>query len=392
MATAQVISADSHMMEPPNLWVDRVDNRLKDRAPRVIEGEGKAGHVFVGPGIRPFPVAGGFAAGRSGKELVDFVEKAQGYHAERHWDPAQRIKDQEIDGVCAEVLYTTLGMPLFSLDDAELQAACFKAYNDWLAEFCKHDPNRLIGVALISLEDIADGTRELQRVAGLGLKGAMIWGATPADKPFWHRMYDPFWAAAAETRMPLSLHLITAGRKAAKPRDENRVRPTDSSFTRPYMNMIHEVQRSFTDIVLGGVMMRFPRLRIVSAENDTGWLPHYMYRLDHAFEKWGVQMAEPLEMKPSEYIRRQLWATFQDDPIGPMTWRFFGEDNYMWASDFPHTDSTWPHSREVIAKNFAGVPKKVTKKITCDNAAKLYGIKLKRTAAASDGAVQQPDV
>ena len=109
MATARVISADSHMMEPPNLWADRVDSRLKDRAPRVIEGEGKAGHVFVGPGIRPFPVAGGFAAGRSGKELVDFVEKAEGYHAERHWDPAQRIKDQEIDGVCAEVLYTTLG-------------------------------------------------------------------------------------------------------------------------------------------------------------------------------------------------------------------------------------------------------------------------------------------
>ena len=128
------------------------------------------------------------------------------------------------------------------------------------------------------------------------------------------------------------------------------------------MNMIHEVQRSFTDIILGGVMMRFPKFKLVSAENDTGWLPHYMYRLDHAFEKWGVQMAEPLEMKPSEYIRRQLWATFQDDPVGPMTWQFFGRDNYMWASDFPHTDSTWPHSQEVIAKNFAGIPEEVTRK------------------------------
>jgi predicted TIM-barrel fold metal-dependent hydrolase len=376
MATARVVSADSHMMEPPNLWADRLDDKLKDRAPRVVQVEGQSGHMFVGPGIRPFPVAGGFAAGRSGKELVDFVEKAEGYHAERHWDPAQRLKDQEVDGVCAEVLYTTLGMPLFALDDAGLQAACFKAYNDWLAEFCVYDPNRLVGVALISLEDIADGTRELQRVAKLGLKGAMIWGSAPADKPFWHHMYDPFWAAASETGIPLSLHLITSARKAARPKDENRAKPTDHSFTRPYMNMIHEVQRSFTDIVLGGVMMRFPKLKIVSAENDTGWLPHYMYRLDHAFEKWGVQMSEPLEMKPSEYVRRQLWATFQDDPIGPMTWQFFGQDNYMWASDFPHTDSTWPHSREVIAKNFAGLPAEVTRKITCDNAAKLYGIRL----------------
>ncbi|MGO9058688.1 MAG: amidohydrolase family protein [Candidatus Binataceae bacterium] len=376
MATSRIVSADSHMMEPPNLWADRLDDRLKDRAPRVVEMEGQSGHMFVAPGLRPFPVAGGFAAGRSGKELVDFVEKAQGYHAERHWDPAQRIKDQEIDGVCAEVLYTTLGMPLFGIEDAELQAACFKAYNDWLAEFCAYDPKRLVGVALVSLEDIADGTRELQRVAKLGLRGAMIWGAAPPDKPFWHRMYDPFWAAAAETGMPISLHLITAGRKGTKPRDENRLRPPDSSFTRPYMNMIHEVQRSFTDIILGGVMMRFPKFKLVSAENDTGWLPHYMYRLDHAFEKWGVQMAEPLEMKPSEYIRRQLWATFQDDPIGPMTWQFFGRDNYMWASDFPHTDSTWPHSQEVIAKNFAGIPEEVTRKIICDNAAKLYGIPL----------------
>ncbi len=376
MANARVVSADSHMMEPPNLWADRLDNKLKDRAPRVVQVEGQSGHMFVGPGIRPFPVAGGFAAGRSGKELVDFVEKAEGYHAERHWDPAQRIKDQEVDGVCAEVLYTTLGMPLFGLEDAGLQAACFKAYNDWLAEFCVYDPNRLVGVALISLEDIADGTRELERVAKLGLRGAMIWGSAPSDKPFWHHMYDPFWAAAADAGMSISLHLITSARKVSKPRDENRVRSADHSFTRPYMNMIHEVQRSFTDIILGGVMMRFPKFKLVSAENDTGWLPHYMYRLDHAFEKWGVQMNEPLEMKPSEYVRRQLWATFQDDPIGPMTWQFFGQDKYMWASDFPHTDSTWPHSREVIAKNFAGVPADVTRKITCDNAAKLYGISL----------------
>ena len=304
--------------------------------------------------------------------------KAEGYHAERHRDPAQRIKDQEIDGVCAEVLYTTLGMPLFGIEDAELQAACFKAYNDWLAEFCAYNPRRLSVMALISLEDIADGTRELQRVAKLGLRGAMIWGSAPPDKPFWHRMYDPFWTAAAETgdadfappdnRRPQGNQ--AQGRKPPAESPDSLFHPSG------YMNMIHEVQRSFTDIIMGGVMMRFPKLKIVSAENDTGWLPHYMYRLDHAFEKWGVQMAEPLEMKPSEYIRRQLWATFQDDPIGPMTWQFFGADNYMWASDFPHTDSTWPHSREVIAHNFAGVPEEVTRKIVCDNAAKLYGIAL----------------
>jgi predicted TIM-barrel fold metal-dependent hydrolase len=383
MAAQHVISADSHMMEPANLWVDRLDQKFQDRAPRVIRKEGKGGFVFVGPGLPPFPVAGGFAAGRSGEELKEFLGQANqgvGYEAARPsgWDPVERIKDQDVDGVHAEVLYTTLGMTLFGLHDADLQRACFKAYNDWLSEFCSHNPKRLIGAALISLEDIGEGTKELQRVAKNGLRGAMIWGAPPRERPYTSREYDPFWEAAQDLKMPLSLHVITGKKppKSEEERDKVRMEPRDPSFVRGYMNLIHEVQRSLTDIIFGGVMMRFPRIKIVSAENDTGWIPHYMYRLDHAFEKFGALMKEPLDMKPSEYVRRNLWATFQDDPIGPMLFRYFGEDNFMWASDFPHTDSTWPNSLKVIEQGFEGVPLAVKRKIICDNAAKLYHIDL----------------
>jgi predicted TIM-barrel fold metal-dependent hydrolase len=383
MAANHVISADSHMMEPANLWVDRLDHKFQDRAPKVIKTEGKGGFVFVGPGLTPFPVAGGFAAGRSGEELKEFLgeaNQAKGYESARPsgWDPVERIKDQDIDGVHAEVLYTTLGMTLFGLHDAELQRACFKAYNDWLSEFCSHNPKRLIGAALISLEDIGEGAKELRRVAKNGLKGAMIWGAPPRERPYTSREYDPFWKAAQELQTPLSLHVIT-GKKPPKSEEErNKVKmePRDPSFVRGYMNLIHEVQRSLTDIIFSGVMMRFPKIKIVSAENDTGWIPHYMYRLDHAFEKFGALMKEPLDMKPSEYVRRNLWATFQDDPIGPMLFRYFGEDNFMWASDFPHTDSTWPNSLKVIEQDFEGVPAAVKRKIICDNAAKLYHIDL----------------
>ena len=180
MTTSRIISADSHMMEPPDLWTTRLDENFRERAPRVVKrGEGKTGEVFVGPGLRPFPVAGGFAAGRSGEELKDFMERARGYEDARPsgWDPVERLKDQDIDGVSAEVLYTTLGMSLFGMEDPELQDACFRTYNGWLAEFCAHDPKRLHGIALISLKDIARGTAELERAAQLGLKGAMIWGA-----------------------------------------------------------------------------------------------------------------------------------------------------------------------------------------------------------------------
>ena len=373
----RVVSADSHMMEPADLWQQRLDTKYKDRAPRVIEGyQDKKGHFFVVEGLRPFPVAGGFAAGNKPEDLPKAWEK--GYEGARPsgWDPVERIKDQDVDGVEAEVLYTTLGMSLFGLDDATFQQACFQAYNDWVSEFCSYDSKRLYGIALISLEEIQAGVQELERCAKKGLRGAMIWGSPPRERPYSSPEYDPFWAAAQDLQMPVSLHVVTSkkGNQERKKSEGGQQRPqrrggvTQSA----YMRLIHEVQQSISDILFSGVFERFPKLIIVSAENDTGWLPHYMYRADHAWEKFRFFEKESLPMPPSEYIKRQLYATFQDDPIGPSTWDYFGADNYMWASDFPHTDSTWPHSQAIIRKDFAKVPPEVTQKIVAENARRLY--------------------
>jgi predicted TIM-barrel fold metal-dependent hydrolase len=176
MANLRVVSADSHVMEPADLWSARLDKKFRDRSPVVVQNPKKPGYIFVAEGLDPFPVAGGFGAGRSGEELKDHLSK--GYEAARPsgWDPVERIKDQEIDGVEAEVLYTTLGMPLFGLQDPELQRSCFRVYNDWVAEYCAHNPKRLYGVGLVSLEDIDMGTKELERLHKQGMRGAMIWG------------------------------------------------------------------------------------------------------------------------------------------------------------------------------------------------------------------------
>ncbi|HXZ86963.1 MAG TPA: amidohydrolase family protein [Candidatus Binataceae bacterium] len=378
MAEMRLISADSHIMEPADFWESRLDQKFRDRSPRVIPRPNGVGYIFTAPGINPFPVAGGFGSGRSGEELKEHMKK--GYEAARPsgWDPAERIKDQDIDGVDAEVLYTTLGMPLFGLDDADLQRACFHVYNEWLAEFCSYNPHRLIGTALISLEDIGEGAKELEYCAKKGLRGAMIWGSPPADRPYSSRVYDPLWQAASEFHMPISLHVITGKGKDSDVRAVSDVltgKPgAKLNMGELYANLIHEVQRSLTSIIFGGVLERFPNLIIVSAENDVGWIPHYMYRLDHAYEKFNALMPNPLPMKPSEYIRRQLFATFQDDPVGPAAYKMFGSTNYMWASDFPHTDSTWPESRKVVERDFAGVPDDVRRKIVYDNAKTLYHI------------------
>lgn len=385
MSAMRVISADSHAMEPADLWTSRLPAAIRDKAPRVVSTD-KGGHLFSAPGIRPFPVAGGFGIGKSGQELKEHMKK--GYEAARPsgWDPAERLKDQDVDGVSAEVIYTTLGMPLFALDDVELQQACFGAYNDWVNEFASYNRKRLYPIALISLEDVGAGIRELERCAKLGLCGAMIWGSPPRDKPYFSSDYDPFWAAAQSLEMPLSLHIITGKNqgkvksreeRAAEGRDPDAEARGPAPFLLQGMGAVHTIQRSLQQMIFGGVFDRHPRLQIISAENDSGWVAHFMYRLDHVFEKFGALWDKVgLIMKPSEYVRRNVWVTFQDDMIGPMTYRYFGEDNYMWASDFPHTDSTWPNSLKVIAKDFAGIPEQVTRKMVADNAVKLYRMDL----------------
>src|SRR5579863_3472384 len=227
MGQLRLISADSHVMEPEDFWTTRLDQKFRDRAPHVEPRPDGKGYLFTAPGISPFPVAGGFGTGRSGVELREHMKK--GYEAARPsgWDPVERLKDQDIDGVEAEVLYTTLGMPLFGLDDDELRRACFGVYNDWVAEFRSYSPKRLHPIALLSLDDIPLAVKELERCAKLGLKGAMIWGVPPSDKPYFSELYDPFWAAAQELKMPLSLHVITQRDQKGRNRDKTSERTTE---------------------------------------------------------------------------------------------------------------------------------------------------------------------
>lgn len=361
----RVISADSHMTEPADLWFERLDRAYRDRAPRVVRDHRRDMLLFVAPGMIPFPVAAGFGAGKRGADLKDHMSR--GYEAARPggWDPGERIKDQDRDGVDAEILYPTHGMPLFQLPDGGLQRACFRVYNDWISEFVTSAPCRFHGLALISLEDVGEGVKELERCRRAGLKGALIWASPPAGQSFSNREYDPFWRCASELDMPVSLHILTGvGRRASG---------SDQSPLLQYFNVIHEIQQSLADLICGGVLERFPALRVVSGENDIGWLPHFFFRLDHAFEKFGRLLPEPLARRPSSYAP-QVYATFQDDPVGPLLYQLFGEDNYMWASDYPHADSTFPDSHLAIQDSLARVPAEVAKKMAAGNAARLYRI------------------
>src|SRR6266446_6100825 len=226
MEPRRILSADSHVIEPADVWTSRIEKRFLDRAPRVIKRAGeRSGDFFVAEGLRPFPVAGFAVAGVDPKDFAE--QMASGYPGVRPsaWDPVARIEDQDRDGVVGEVLYPSLAMRLFQMEDGELRAASFRAYNDWLADYCAHSPRRLAGVAMVSLD-------------------------------------DPFWAVAHDLGTPISLHILT----------ERRGGSDFQSVMKGYPALHHSVERSLAEIIFAGVLERFPGLRIVSVENDIGWL------------------------------------------------------------------------------------------------------------------------
>jgi predicted TIM-barrel fold metal-dependent hydrolase len=378
MAGLQLISADSHVNEPPNLWVERIDKAFRNRAPRieVREGDGKNQAYFILEGMPPIHLAQGLGAGRKPEELPAFFGNFTYEDARAGgWDPAERVKDMDIDGVEADVIYTTLGFRQFWLKDAAFQRACFRVYNDWLAEYCSYAPKRLFGLALISLYDIAEAAKELRRCAAQGLKGAMIWCSPPEDQPYSSPTYDSFWAEAQELNMPLSLHAVTGvGPHSQATRVGQPTGPLDRYVRSAAAG--EEVKQSLAVLIFSGVLERFPRLQIVSAENEAGWVPFFLSRVDNTYGRDRYLHPVPLKMKPSEYFQRQVYATFINDPLGVVNRQFVGVDNLMWSSDYPHTVSTWPNSQEVVARFFQGVPEDEKSKIVRENAIKLYGLDL----------------
>jgi len=374
MIEPKLISADSHVNEPGDLWVERIDKPFRDRAPRVVEnlpGQ-RPGAYFVLEGIPPIHLAQGMGAGKKPEELPKFFQSST-YEDRRAggWDPAERLKDMDLDGVEADVIYTTLGFRQFWFTDAALQRACFRVYNDWLADYCAYAPKRLAGLALISLHDVDEGVKELRRCVSRGLKGVLIWASPPEDRPYSAPLYDPFWAAAQDLNVPISLHSITGmgaeSRLAIKQPLDRYVRSTV---------LCHEVQRTLVVLIFSGVLERFPNLKIVSAENEVGWLPFFLQKLDQAQEEYRYLYPAPLKLKPTEYFRRQIFATFIEDPVGVASREFIGVENIMWSSDYPHTVSTWPHSREVVERDFKGVPEDEKRLIVRENVARLYGLAL----------------
>ncbi len=359
-----IISADSHITEPANTYIDHIESRWKDRAPRMHRQE-DGGDVFVVDGMSK-PIAMGLvaAAGKPPEEIrvngVPFEDMHRG-----GWDPEARLADQDRDGVSAEILYPTVGMVLCNHKDLEYKKACFDAYNRWIAEYCAAHPDRLFGCGQTAMRTPEEGISDLEAIKAAGLRGVMMPGhpgVEDYDKP----VYDDFWRAAIDLGLPLSFHILTTR--------------NPDTHRGPLMNGFLTIVRGCQDImgtlILGGVFERHPKLRIVCAEADAGWVPHYMYRMDHAYKRhrnW-LPAGQKLSQLPSEYFAENIYTTFQDDWVAFKTANLMNWRRLMWANDFPHSDSTWPWSQEMLAEHRKDLDEVQQQAILSGNVAELYGI------------------
>jgi predicted TIM-barrel fold metal-dependent hydrolase len=331
-----LISADSHVVEDPEMWVKGLPSSLRDQAP-VYPARQVGGHFQAHPG---------------------------------GWDPSQRVKEMAVDGVSGEILYPSLAMDLFSIQDVALQEACFRVYNDWIMEYCKVAPDRLFGIGMVCTYDIDHAIAELERFKREGLVGALVWQVPPDDLTFVSDHYERFWAAAQDLELPINLHILTG--IPYTPRSLPSGPPVPFRTMRSAVNQkLLYAANALSDLILGGVLERYPRLKIVFVENEISWIPFYLAQYD---KYWARTKSPPITMLPSEYFKRQVYATFFNDPPAGWLLSEWGIDNCMWSNDYPHPNSTWPDSRQVIARDLSHLPAADRAKLVRENVQRLFNL------------------
>ena len=375
-----IISADDHLdlgYLPPDFWTRNMATGFAERAPRVESRDG------MGLWICEDRVWGSWRGELPGgnrrpdRPVTSALERGghDDYGERRPAVTALRLADMDRDGVHTHVIYG----PIFSIkaEDPALRDACYAAYNDSLAEFVAEAPERLIGVAMLPPEAEA-ATAELWRLARRGgwkQANLQIAEAVPRlHDPAW----QPFWKALEETGIILSFHVAVID----LPKGDPAAGTPAASFAlaKAFPGQFLD---PFVDLFAWGILESHPKLRLTMAESGLGWVPWVVQELDHRFELmwenngyWERHGGIPLKERPSDIFKRQVWASFQDDPVAIRLLPFLGEGKAMWASDYPHPDSTWPHSQAKIEAQMADLTPEARKALLHDNAARLYSLEV----------------
>ena len=368
----RLISGDCHLEISPDRWTGRVPAKYRDRAPRLVKlAHGGDGVIVEG---KPLYVLGLAITARPYNEHVLYGQNYEGNFGAG--SPEQRLKEQDQDGVDAEVLFTSAGNGGFwrGIHDDNAYSAVVHAYNEFLAEeYCAHNRDRLLAMAVIPSVSVDGSIAELEYCKKAGIKGVAL-NSFPSGKTYPTPEDDRFWAAALEMQMPLTVHVGFIGREGPVFKYEKD--PVEVGFgadpVRVLTRFTGGVTQNAIQMVMAGVFDRFPELKIYWAETMIGWIPYFYDQVDDIYERsryWAERDygLKPLQRPISEYIREHCLWGFLKDPIGVRERHEIGVDRIMWGSDFPHSAGNWPHSHELLDEMFANVPEGERHQITCGN-------------------------
>ncbi|NOT53457.1 MAG: amidohydrolase [Deltaproteobacteria bacterium] len=367
-----IIDADGHIVEPRALWQEYIEPAFRDRVPQVtkdsegtdrvkVEGQLLARSPLM---IAAMCIPGGLSDPQRARKLSwDDLRPGS-------FEPHERIKDMDAEGVDVSILYPSIGLTYGSMRDPQLAAASCRAYNNWMADFCRPYPKRLYNVAPVPLVDVDAAIVEMRRVVKeQGVKSVAIRPNPYNDRRLSDSAYDPFWAEAQELDCTIAIHSAVSGEMPTAGFERY-----PNFFQRMIIAHPLEQQMACMDITCGGVLEKYPRLRVAFLEAGGGWIGYWLARLDEFAEKLG-HMLPPLPLKPSDYFRRQCFVSCEPDDVALKTVIALGlEDILMWASDYPHFDCTFPGVVEELQEACVELPEDVQDKIMGENAARCYGL------------------
>ena len=382
----RLMSSDGHLEVPPERWVHRVPQKYRDRAPRSVKlPDGGDALLIEG---QPLLEANflDLRAGRPSGQWQPFgikVEDAAGTGSAE-----QRVKEQDVDGMDAEVLFPAMvAGPAFwrNISHDEVYKAVIRGYNDGLGEeYCAVAPDRLIGMGVMPITNADDAVAEMEHCGKLGLKGIQL-GALPNGKGYPTPEDDKFWGAAVEMDMPVTVHVAfnRTGARASQPtfKYPKEDPQTMGRIRRPFLEWLTNFGLapavSITQLVLAGVFDRFPTLKVFFAETRLGWVPFWLEHADLWYQRhigWAESMLgfKPLKRLPSEYVREHIYFTVQYERVAIELRQHIGVDHIMFATDFPHIECEWPNSRPIIDKIYADVPTEDRDKIWAGNAVDFF--------------------
>ncbi len=376
MAAYKIISADSHIVEPPDMYTSRIEPKYRDRAPRMQRRQTPAGRDYDAWFIDDTQVATLGAVIQAGQRFedpsaIDFLGVWDDVR-QAAYEPEPMLRELEDDGVWGACLQPSQGLFWYRIPDSELLSAICAVYNDWIAEFCRADPQRLKGIGMVNVDDIDNGCQEMERCARLGMVGVFIPVYPLPERPYSYAIYDKLWWTAQDLNMPILLHIAT--NRGGIPgceftMDVSELSPVGRSTTD------HWVRSSLTAMIFSGVFDRYPGLRVGSVEHELSWIPHWLSQMDFTYRERPVVTKgwrSREGMLPSDYWRRNLFVEFMEDEVGIRLRDIIGVKNMLWGNDFPHAESTWPQSEAFLGRLFANTSEDDRRKMTSENAAKMF--------------------